>query len=341
MPNLDASDYIRKLRLQSHVNANKVTDQSKFRLPTRNDAYNPYYVIEKHQTFDKDYLEKKHYVFTASGGGQSIPPDTSSCNNGLRLITSGTFVGKYEDLDHIVYSDCSGTIILGYNANILSLTELTIPDRVISIVGSAFYGCTALQSLTLGTGLISIGELAFSNCNSLLTLNIPNNVTTIGHGAFYYCSVLTSLTLSNGLTTIEYDTFNECNSLTSITIPNSVTSIGNSAFALCYNLSTLNIGNNVESIGQRSFYRPYLLASITIPKSVTSFGSSTFGGCNSLSNLTFETPTGLVNGSIPTGLGIFPFIPETPRTINVYDAPLFIKNNPSAYFGVSTPIFSP
>ena len=56
----------------------------------------------------------------------------------------------------------------------------------------------------------SIGQWAFSYCNSLTSVTIPNSVTSIGDCAFYYCS-----------------------SLTSVNIPNSVTSIGNSAFWNC------------------------------------------------------------------------------------------------------------
>ena len=43
----------------------------------------------------------------------------------------------------------------------------------------------------------SIGDAAFSKCDSLTSVTIPNSVTSIGNSAFYYCSGLTSVTIPN------------------------------------------------------------------------------------------------------------------------------------------------
>ena len=52
---------------------------------------------------------------------------------------------------------------------------------------NAFYGCSGLTSLTIPSGVTSIGEWAFSGCSGLTSLTLPSGVTSIGNDAFRYC----------------------------------------------------------------------------------------------------------------------------------------------------------
>ena len=80
----------------------------------------------------------------------------------------------------------------------------------------AFYGCSGLTSLTLPSGVTSIGYRAFEGCSGLTSLTIPSGVTEIGSSAFYGCSGLTSLTIPSGVTSIGKWAFYGCSGLTSI-----------------------------------------------------------------------------------------------------------------------------
>ena len=62
-----------------------------------------------------------------------------------------------------------------------------------SIGDYAFYGCTALTSVTIPSSVTSIGKYAFSRCTALTSVTIPNSVTSIGEGAFYGCTALTEV----------------------------------------------------------------------------------------------------------------------------------------------------
>ena len=140
----------------------------------------------------------------------------------------------------------------------------------------AFYGCSGLTSLTLPSGVTSIGYRAFEGCSGLTSLTIPSSVTSIGRGAFRGCSGLTSLTIPSGVTSIGDLTFNGCSGLTSLTIPSSVTSIGGEAFLGCSGLTSLTISSGVTSIRGCAFYACSGLTSLTIPSSVTEIGDSAF-----------------------------------------------------------------
>jgi hypothetical protein len=83
----------------------------------------------------------------------------------------------------------------------------------------------------------SIGNSAFSDCDSLISVTIPDAVTSIGEEAFGYCNKLASITIPNRVTSIENWAFMSCMSLDSVTIGSSVASIGNQAFAHCTNLT--------------------------------------------------------------------------------------------------------
>ena len=161
-----------------------------------------------------------------------------------------------------------------------------IPNSVTSIGDEAFSGCDSLQSVTIPNSVTSIGNRAFGGCDSLQSITIPNSVTKIGNGTFYSCDSLQSVTIPNSVTSIGDEAFYSCDSLQSVTIPNSVTSIGDEAFYSCKSLQSVTIPNSVTKIGDYAFSSCESLQSITISNSVTSIGNRAFDGCKSLQNIT-------------------------------------------------------
>ena len=48
-----------------------------------------------------------------------------------------------------------------------------------------------IQSVTIGDGVTSIGDSAFSGCSRLMSITIGNSVMSIGFEAFFNCTNLT------------------------------------------------------------------------------------------------------------------------------------------------------
>lgn len=153
------------------------------------------------------------------------------------IIKDGVKRIEFEAFEHYVY-----------------LTNITIPNSVISIGDYAFNSCINIGSITIPNSVTSIGNNAFSECISLENIIIPNSVTSIGWSAFRGCKNLKNITISNSVKSIGYHTFAYCTNIESISIPNSVTSIGKRTFIYCRSLTNITIPNSVTSIGDEAFY---------------------------------------------------------------------------------------
>lgn len=151
-------------------------------------------------------------------------------------------------LDYTIHTYSNGTCeITQYTG---TKTNLSIPNTLsgytVTAIGEyAFYG-TAVESVSLPTGITRIGECAFGQCTALTSVFLPSTVTVIEKGAFRDCSVLTMIRLPDNLTTIGEGAFSHCEALTSIRIPAAVTSIGEYAFRNCHSVQsyTVDAGNS-------------------------------------------------------------------------------------------------
>ncbi|MBQ3547557.1 MAG: leucine-rich repeat domain-containing protein, partial [Clostridia bacterium] len=108
-----------------------------------------------------------------------------NCGN-LKSIT----VQKGNPIYHS-YNNC--LIETATNELILGCKNSTIPDYVTTIGGNAFYGCTNLETITIGKGVTDIRNSAFENCTNLKDMTLYDNIAHIDSRAFYNCSQLNNV----------------------------------------------------------------------------------------------------------------------------------------------------
>ena len=147
----------------------------------------------------------------------------------------------------------------------------------------------SIKKIIMNSGVKSIGNNAFYDCNSLTSVTIPSSITAIGEAAFYYCYNLASVTIPAGVTSIGDLAFATCSNLTSVTIPASVISIGGFAFYNCKNLTSITLSTGVKSIGSCAFATCNSLTSVTIPSSITAIGEAAFSHCSMLTSITVDS----------------------------------------------------
>lgn len=197
--------------------------------------------------------------------------------------------------------------------------SLTIPAMVTDSAGISYnvtavgdYAFTGfpLTSVTISTGISSIGNLAFKGCSSLVNVMLPDSLVFIGGEAFQGCPI-TSITIPRTVTSIGSSAFKNCTNLatvnfnadscyapassmsaifaysgiTNLNIGSTVRSIPGDAFAFCYNLTNVVFPNSLTFIGEYSFWGDTLLTNIVIPDSVKIISDGAFYYCTGLADV--------------------------------------------------------
>jgi hypothetical protein len=80
----------------------------------------------------------------------------------------------------------------------------------------------------------------------LQSISIPSGVTSIGNNVFSNCYSLQSISIPSGVTSFLSSAFSNCYSLQSISIPSGVTSIASSTFANCYSIRVYDFSNHAS-----------------------------------------------------------------------------------------------
>ncbi len=217
-------------------------------------------------------------------------------------------------------------IIFALAFSYCDIKTITIPNSVVSIDSSAFWGCSYLTNITIPKSVTNIASSAFKDCSSLESITvengnkvyhskdnclietatntlvtgcknsiIPNYVTRIGDYAFEGCRSLENLIIPNSVTSIGHRTFKNCNKLKYNEYDNALY-LGNNEnkyLALINtkdnNIISCEINSKTKVIYESAFSGCRSLTSINIPNSVTSIGGDAFSAYSSLESITVES----------------------------------------------------
>lgn len=218
----------------------------------------------------------------------SVPASAAgsgSCGAGLIWSLDGTVLtisgtGEMED-----YSDA---YMPPWYANAGEITSVSVGEGVTSIGSLAFYGCSALGTVTLPSTLERIGDRAFKDCVGLGYVGFPASLKAIGEAAFENCSSLTSARLPEGLVSIGNMAFYHCVSLSSANVPSTAVDLGKVVFAYCTGLVRAEVRCPIEKLPDWTFYGCAALASVLLPDELVEVGDSAFKDCGNLQNVHYS-----------------------------------------------------
>ncbi|MBQ8133993.1 MAG: leucine-rich repeat protein [Clostridia bacterium] len=222
--------------------------------------------------------ERDFYTKEIYGGGIAITGYKGTSEN---VIIPAKIFG-----DQVVEIDS-----LGKNNTLIK--SISIPSGVKTIGYRAFENYTNLTKVTMTNSVARIGYGAFEKCTSLTGITLSKNISEDGYGndMFLGCTSLKSITIPSGWKEIPSGMFEGCTSLKSVTIPNTVTSMGkwdSSAFEGCTSLTSVTIPNSVTSMGDECFKGCTSLKKVKLSNALTTIQKSTFFNCSSLSEITIS-----------------------------------------------------
>ena len=257
-------------------------------------------------------------IWYTSTNGDVVNPYRSNAF-GANILSNEYVNGK-----GIITFDNDVTAIEGAFLGCTSLSEITIPDSVLSIGLNTFAGCTSLRSATLSNNITKIGQNAFYNCSALQSITLPSRLTTLGQSAFESCSSLNDVYIKSsfdvgykafascpldirfyvdnlsiwlGLTNVSnlthisgYNLFVNNTELTNLQIPDGVV-LKAGCFSHCNSLIRVNIPGTIESVPDSAFNTCRNLTRVDFWQGVKSIGYSAFSSCYNLSFVWFPSVT--------------------------------------------------
>ena len=165
---------------------------------------------------------------------------------------------------------------------VIALEDFSIPDGIKRIGDYAFFGKYMLSEVVLPDSVVSIGYKSFASCDQLISADL-GNVTEIGEYAFRHCGSLQSVTHNNKLEAIGEYAFAYCNQLSSFEFPETLKAIGDYAFTVC-GLEEVHVPASVDEIPTSAFLNCVSLRKVTLD-GVKYIGEDAFSHCSRLTEV--------------------------------------------------------
>ena len=163
-------------------------------------------------------------------------------------------------IDEVIIPDSVTTIGSSAFACCGSLMEIEIPSSVTTIEGGAFYNCSSLAKIQLKFDSeeskasypgLDIGGSVFTKCIYLFDTNLDEYAVSVGNYAFSKCDSLGALDLKKVKSIGDY-AFNLCGNLAKVNM-NHVETIGSNIFQYTRSISEIRFTGSAPSISGDAF----------------------------------------------------------------------------------------
>lgn len=147
-------------------------------------------------------------------------------------------IANYSD-SSVYQVECDGTSALtasevsGHTTPKSAMTSAEVSacdNNGFRIDTNAFYGASAMTSITIDNNVTEFGNQAFMGCSGLTSFTFPTGLTKIDGSCFRLCNKIKTLEVPNGVEYLKSGCFADMSALSSATIPASVTQIGTNLF---------------------------------------------------------------------------------------------------------------
>ena len=133
-----------------------------------------------------------------------------------------------------------------------SISEIFIPNSVISIGAGLLENCNSLTFVNYNTSIKDIPASMFADCSQLENIIFLSSVQSVGEKAFYNCTSLKDFEFLKDTTQIDSYAFYHTGA-EQIVLSDSLESIPDYSFAQCQNLQRVSIPSSVNYISPTAF----------------------------------------------------------------------------------------
>ena len=175
-----------------------------------------------------------------------------------------------------------------------AITSVVVSDGIISVGDFAFYGMENLESVTLPDSVTVMGKYVFKNCVKLKNITLPAGLTAIGESAFNGNSSLEQITIPDGVQKLPGYIFKNCSLLKSVELPEKMSRIGESAFFGCSSLEKITIPEGVYTIWSYTFKGCTSLKDVSLPSTLIKLDEAAFYGCKSLASIEIPSNVAII-----------------------------------------------
>lgn len=165
--------------------------------------------------------------------------------------------------------------------------NITVPEGIVTIADTAFYGCRYISSVTFADSVENIGEYAFWVCSKLENIKFSQGLKAIGAYAFKDCASLKDVTLPANLPYIGQGAFSSCKELNNVIFPEKAEFVGNNVLeGTAYFLNEKNWSDGVLYAGKVLVKaKSNLSGTCKIKEGTVNIACAAFAGCGSLNGV--------------------------------------------------------